>query len=59
MVLVWGNLAKGNDGHTMLMVALNSLTMLVRICLETKGWFPAKANETDIGDGREPVAAES
>ena len=29
MVLVWGYLAKGNDGHTLMMVAINSLTMLV------------------------------
>ncbi len=29
MVLVWGSLAKGNDGHTLVMVAVNSLTMLV------------------------------
>jgi ACR3 family arsenite transporter len=29
MVLVWGYLAKGNDGHTLVMVAVNSLTMLV------------------------------
>jgi ACR3 family arsenite transporter len=29
MVLVWGFLAKGNDGHTLVMVAVNSLTMLV------------------------------
>ncbi|NQU74555.1 MAG: ACR3 family arsenite efflux transporter [Candidatus Omnitrophica bacterium] len=28
MVLVWGHLAKGNDGHTLVMVAINSLTML-------------------------------
>ena len=28
MVLVWGFLAKGNDGHTLIMVAINSLTML-------------------------------
>ncbi len=28
MVLVWGYLAKGNDGHTIVMVAINSLTML-------------------------------
>lgn len=28
MVLVWGFLARGNDGHTLVMVALNSLTML-------------------------------
>jgi ACR3 family arsenite transporter len=27
--LVWGYLAKGNDGHTLVMVAINSLTMLV------------------------------
>lgn len=29
MVLVWGYLAKGNDGHTLVMVAVNSLTMLL------------------------------
>ncbi|SMP50304.1 arsenite transporter, ACR3 family [Neorhodopirellula lusitana] len=29
MVLVWGYLAKGNDGHTLVMVAINSLMMLV------------------------------
>jgi len=29
MVLVWGHLARGNDGHTLVMVAINSLTMLV------------------------------
>ena len=29
MVLVWGFLAKGNDGHTLAMVAINSLAMLV------------------------------
>ncbi len=29
MVLVWGFLARGNDGLTLVMVALNSLTMLV------------------------------
>ena len=29
MVLVWGFLAKGNDGHTLIMVAINSLAMLV------------------------------
>jgi ACR3 family arsenite transporter len=29
MVLVWGNLARGNDGHTLVMVAVNSLTMLL------------------------------
>lgn len=28
MVLVWGYLAKGNDGHTLVMVAVNSLLML-------------------------------
>ena len=28
MVLVWGHLAKGNAGHTLVMVAINSLTML-------------------------------
>ncbi len=29
MVLVWGFLAKGNDGLTLVMVAINSLTMLM------------------------------
>jgi len=29
MVLVWGFLAKGNDGHTLVMVAINSLAMLL------------------------------
>ena len=29
MVLVWGSLSKGNDGHTLVMVAINSLTMLL------------------------------
>lgn len=29
MVLVWGFLAKGNDGHTLVMVAINSFMMLV------------------------------
>jgi ACR3 family arsenite transporter len=29
MVLVWGHLAKGNAGHTLVMVAINSLTMLI------------------------------
>ncbi|MFC1709319.1 ACR3 family arsenite efflux transporter [Candidatus Omnitrophota bacterium] len=28
MVLVWGHLSNGNDGHTLVMVAINSLTML-------------------------------
>ena len=28
MVLVWGYLSKGNDSHTLVMVAINSLTML-------------------------------
>jgi ACR3 family arsenite transporter len=29
MVLVWGTLARGNDGHTLVMVAINSLVMLL------------------------------
>lgn len=28
MVLMWGNLARGNAGHTLVMVAINSLVML-------------------------------
>ena len=38
MVLVWGYLAKGNDGHTLVMVAINSLTMLVLYGL-LGGWL--------------------
>jgi len=38
MVLVWGFLAKGNDGHTLVMVAINSLTMLLRTCLPPSGF---------------------
>jgi len=33
MVLVWGYLARGNDGHTLVMVAINSLTMLLLYAL--------------------------
>lgn len=29
MVLVWGYLSRGNDGHTLVMVAINSLVMLL------------------------------
>lgn len=29
MVLVWGLLARGNAGHTLVMVAINSLVMLL------------------------------
>ncbi len=29
MVLMWGHLARSNDGHTLVMVAINSLAMLV------------------------------
>ncbi len=29
MVLVWSYLSEGNDGHTLVMVAINSLTMLI------------------------------
>jgi ACR3 family arsenite transporter len=29
MVLVWGSLSRGNDGHTLVMVAINSLIMLL------------------------------
>jgi ACR3 family arsenite transporter len=29
MVLVWGFLSRGNDGLTLVMVAINSLTMLL------------------------------
>ncbi len=29
MVMVWGSLARGNDAHTLVMVSINSLTMLL------------------------------
>ena len=38
MVLVWGYLAKGNQGHTLVMVAVNSLTMLLLYGL-LGGWL--------------------
>ena len=38
MVLVWSYLAKGNDGHTLVMVAINSLTMLV-LYAPLGGWL--------------------
>ena len=46
MVLVWGFLSRGNDGHTLVMVAINSLTMLV--LYGTLGGFL-------LGVGRLPV----
>jgi len=38
MVLVWGNLARGNDGHTLVMVAINSLAMLI-LYAPLGGWL--------------------
>jgi ACR3 family arsenite transporter len=38
MVLVWSHLARGNDGHTLVMVAINSLTMLV-LYAPLGGWL--------------------
>ena len=38
MVLVWGHLARGNQGHTLVMVAINSLTMLLLYGL-LGGWL--------------------
>lgn len=38
MVLVWSYLAQGNQGHTLIMVAVNSLTMLVLYGL-LGGWL--------------------
>ena len=46
MVLVWGYLAKGNDGLTLVMVAINSLTMLV---------LYGVLGEVLLGIGRLPV----
>ena len=50
MVLVWGYLARGNDGHTLVMVAINSLVMLVLYGL-LGGWL--------LGVGRLPVPWEA
>ncbi|MFH1305174.1 MAG: ACR3 family arsenite efflux transporter [Candidatus Omnitrophota bacterium] len=38
MVLIWGHLSKGNDGHTLVMVAVNSLTMLF-LYAPLAGWL--------------------
>jgi len=38
MVLIWGHLSKGNDGHTLIMVAINSLTMLL-LYAPLGGWL--------------------
>lgn len=46
MVLVWGDLAKGSAGHTLVMVAINSLVMLVLYGI-LGGWL--------LGVGRLPV----
>ena len=46
MVLMWGYLARGNQGHTLIMVAINSLTMLVLYGL-LGGWL--------LGINRMPV----
>ena len=53
MVLVWGYLSKGNDGHTLVMVAINSLTMLVLF-----GFFVTTVSAQEVA-GVEPVAAKS
>jgi ACR3 family arsenite transporter len=46
MVLVWGYLARGNDAHTLVMVAVNSLLMLL-LYGALGGWL--------LGVGRLPV----
>jgi len=50
MVLVWGYLARGNDSHTLIMVAINSLTMLL-LYGPLGGFF--------LGIGRLPVPWEA
>jgi arsenite transporter len=50
MVLVWGYLAKGNASHTLVMVAINSLMMLVLYGV-LGGWL--------LGVGRLPVPWEA
>lgn len=46
MVLMWGYLARGNDGLTLVMVAVNSLTMLVLYA--PLGGFLLKVNKMPI-----------
>ncbi|MDQ1271720.1 MAG: arsenite transporter, partial [Planctomycetota bacterium] len=46
MVLMWGYLARGNDGLTLVMVAINSLTMLVLYA--PLGGFLLKVNKMPI-----------
>lgn len=46
MVLVWSFLARGNDGHTLVMVAINSLTML--FLYAPLGGFLLKMNRMPI-----------
>jgi ACR3 family arsenite transporter len=46
MVLMWGYLARGNDGLTLVMVAINSLTMLVLYA--PLGGFWLKVNKMPI-----------
>lgn len=46
MVLVWGDLARGSSGHTLVMVAINSLAMLVLYGV-LGGWL--------LGVGRLPI----
>ncbi len=50
MVLIWGHLAKGNDGHTLVMVAINSLTMLF-LYAPLGGWL--------LGVNRMPIPWET
>ena len=50
MVLVWGFLSKGNDGHTLIMVAINSLAML---------FFYGPLGGFLLGVGRLPVPWEA
>jgi len=38
MVLIWGHLSGGNDGHTLVMVAINSLMMLI-LYAPLGGWL--------------------
>jgi ACR3 family arsenite transporter len=57
MVLVWGFLARGNDGHTLVMVAINSLTMLALYgllggFLLGVGRHPVPWQATSMGDCR-------
>lgn len=65
MVLVWNYLVRGNDGLTLVMVAINSLTMLLLYGVRLGGWLlglnempvPWETLLLSVGIGRGAAAA--